>query len=47
MTGYSDDILDRAQLDGSTPTAVLSKPFSEADFLEVLDAVIGAADAPA
>jgi signal transduction histidine kinase len=47
MTGYSDDILDRAQLDGSTPTAVLSKPFSEADLLEVLDAVIGAADAPA
>ena len=42
VTGYSDDILDPGHLDGSTATALLSKPFTEVDLLEVVGATLGA-----
>jgi CheY-like chemotaxis protein len=41
VTGYSDDILDPERLDGSTRTALLSKPFTESDLLEVVGATLG------
>ena len=41
VTGYSDDILDPARIDGSTPTSVLTKPFTEADLLQVVGAALG------
>ena len=41
VTGYSASVLDPSQLDGSTPTSLLNKPFSESDLLEIVNTAIG------